>query len=409
MKKSKSHKNEVAITVRVVCTLLFLAFTFCWLYFFQADMLSVAQHGLSGGKTHYDRTIGAVIISSITFIIHLLTHTFTRIPERYHALSYGPSFLLLAFICTATHPFSWGCWLWMGPLLLVLWLCAIYAARKAPKMPTDGSALVVTARRLWPNLLIMVSMMLGIAAASNTNAVSHYKAHAEMSLMNGDPDAALMVGVRSLETDESLTMLRAFALSQRGLLGDSLFTYAVSGTSHDLLPMRESRSRLMLMPDTLLWQHFGVSPDSIVLRNDSALRVSVLTDTTEYRYNGISPFAKRMTVSQYLDTLETDTMATAAFRDYLLVGQLIDRRLDSFAETLPRYYAIVADSLPRHYREALVLYQQRVDTSYIYNDPEMLRHWHDFATYDSIYPKASERKIRTEEDFLGTYWYYYYR
>ena len=58
--------------------------------------------------------------------------------------------------------------------------------------------------------------------------------------------------------------------------------------------------------------------------------------------------------------------------------------------------------------EALMLYQQTVDTLFIYNDSLMLNRWLDFHANDSIYPKPSERKIRTEEEFRGTYWYYYF-
>ena len=114
-------------------------------------------------------------------------------------------------------------------------------------------------------------------------------------------------------------------------------------------------------------------------------------------------------VANYLDSLESDTLATLAWRDYKLMGQLIDRRIDTFAVCLPRYYAMEADSLPRHYREALVLYQQTVDTLFIYKDSLMLNYWHDFHANDSIYPKPSERKIRTEEQFRGTYWYYFFQ
>jgi hypothetical protein len=39
----------------------------------------------------------------------------------------------------------------------------------------------------------------------------------------------------------------------------------------------------------------------------------------------------------------------------------------------------------------------------------MLSRWHDFKANDSIYPNPSERKIRTEEQFRGTYWYYFFQ
>ena len=383
MRNYDRHRSEGAATLRVVCALAFLLFTFCWLYFFQGDMLAVAQHGLSGGKTHYNGTVGAVICTVVLFGLHLLVYALTRLTRRTHALTYLPSMLLLAFVSSISSPFRLGAWLWAAPLVLLLWGGAVWMSKQLLPIGDEGRRSVALFSRVtWVNLLQMALMMIGVAAVSNTNAVQHFRAHAEVALMEGNTDEALCVGQRSLETDESLTMLRIFALSQKGQLADRLFEYAISGTSADMLPMQGSKSTLMLMPDSLLWRHFGVRPDSI---------------------------ASRLSVAQYLDSLEHDTLATPVWCDYRLMGQLIDRRIDTFVVCLPQYYKMEADSLPRHYREALVLYQQTVDTLFIYRDSLMLNRWHDFHANDTIYTKPSERKIRTEEKFRGTYWYYFFQ
>lgn len=406
MRYRDKHRNEGAVILRVVCALAFLSFTFCWLYSFQGDMLAVAQHGLSGGKTHYNCTVGAIICTSVLFGLHLLVFAMTRLTRRTHALTYFPSMLLLAFLSYVSSPFRWGAWLWAGPLVLVLWGGAVWLSKQTLSVGDEGRKPVALFSRVtWINLLQLALMMIGVALVSNTNAVQHFKAHAEAALMEGDIDEVLSVGERSLETDESLTMLRIFALSQKGQLADHLFEYAVSGTSADMLPMQGSKSTLLLMPDTLLWRHFGISPDDIVARNDSTWQPDSVAGRV---YTGRSAFADRFTVSQYLDTLERDTLATQVWRDYRLMGQLIDRHIDTFVVCLPQYYKMEADSLPRHYREALILYQQAVDTLFIYSDSLMLNRWQEFHATDSIYPKQSERKIRTEEQFRGTYWYYYF-
>ena len=387
------YKGEGNITIRVVCAVLFVLFTFCWLFYFQSDMLAVAQYGLSGGKTHYNRTIGAVICTAVLLGVHLLVYAATRLTRRTHALTYAPSMLLLAFVSSVSVPFRWGGWLWAGPLL-ALWGGAVWLSRRMLPVGDEGRRSAgLFSRVMWINLLQLLAMMAGVAAVSNTNAVDHFRAHAEVALISGDVDEALHVGRRSMESDENLTMLRIFALSQKGQLADHLFEYAVSGTSADMLPLEGSSTRLMLMPDTLLWQHFGVSPDSLVGVADG---------------DSITPAKPRLNVAQYLDSLEHDTLATRAYVDYRLTGQLIDRQLDAFVAALPQYYPMDADSLPRHYREALVLYQQK-DTLFIYNDSLMLSRWHDFKANDSIYPNPSERKIRTEEQFRGTYWYYFFQ
>ena len=384
-------RTDGTTTSRVVCAVLFLVFTFTWLYAFQADMLAIAQHGLSGGKTHYDRTIGAVICTGVLYALQLLVYALTRLSRRTHALTYLPSMLLLAFVSSVSYPFSWGAWSWAGSLLLVLWGVAVRMARLVQTTSTYQQSTGLFSRQTWLNLLLMIAMMIGVAAVSNTHAVDHFKAHAEAALMRGDADEVLKVGERSLETDEDLTMLRIFALSQKGELAERLFEYAVKGSSDDMLPLAGSKSHLQLMPDTIIWDHFGVRPDSIIARMDSVHR------------------ARPFTIAQYLDSLQHDTLATTAFRDYKLTGMLIDRQIEAFTAALPHYYELCSDSLPRHYREALTLYQQQVDTLFIYKDSLMLLRWHDFHQYDTIYPQQSERLIRTEEDFGDTYWYYYFR
>ena len=116
MKYQRHNKNNGDITIRVVCAVVFLLFTFCWLFFFQADMLAVAQHGLSHGVTHYNRIVGAIIITAVLFLVHLLVFALIRLSRRTHALTYLPSFLLLAFVSGLSSPFSWGAWLWAAPL-----------------------------------------------------------------------------------------------------------------------------------------------------------------------------------------------------------------------------------------------------------------------------------------------------
>lgn len=389
------RKKDGTITVRVVCVIVFLLFSFCWLYWFQTDMLAVAQHGLSGGKTHYSRLWGALIITGVLFVLHLIVYAFTRLSRRTHALTYLPPFLLLAFISSVSYPFCWGAWLWAAPLVLALWVgCVMLAKKVYPFGNNNKQRTGFFSRRMWLNMLQMTVMMLGVAAVSNTNAVSHFKAHAEVALMQGDIDEALRVGERSLETDESLTMLRIFALAQQGQLGSRLFEYPVVGTSRDMLPLLGSKGRISLMSDTLLWDFFGVRPDSIAARTDTLGQPLAISGS-------------QLSISQYLDSLEHDTLATAAFREYRLAGMLIDRKLDAFVSSLSRCYPLCADSLPRHYREALVLYQQRCDTTFGYSDSLMLLRWHEYARYDTIYSQKVERKLRSEDDFRGTYWYYF--
>lgn len=330
MQDHDPHKKNGTIAVRAMCAIIFLAFTFLWLYEFQADVLAVAQHVLSGGQTHYDRTIGAVIITLVLQMLQLGVYYVTRLARRTHALTYLPSMLLLTILSDVSpdidRHFSFGAWMWIVPIVLVVWAAAVWLARNVlPFENDDKQPTGVFSRRMWLNLLQMVAMMLVVALVGNSNSVFHFTAHAEASLLKGDVEEALRVGERSLETDEDLTMLRIYALGTKGELGERLFSYPLAGTSADMLPLKGSSARLRLLSLDSIWKSFGARP------------------------------VYKITTAQFLHALSVDSVDHPMAADYILAGMLIDRRLDAFAKTLPSYYP---DSLPlpHFYREAMELH-----------------------------------------------------
>lgn len=387
MKNSDPQKKTNALTTVIVCALVFVCFSFSWLYWFQADVLTVAQHILSNGQTHYNPFVGALLITVILMVVQQGVYAVVRLSRRTHALTYFPSFQLLAMLSClgpgTTRNITLGAWLWAAPLLLIVWGFCVWLAKQILPFENDFKQPTgLFSRRMWLNLLQMALMMLFVAAAGNTNAVYHYRTHAEVALLHDNTDEALRVGRRSLETDEHLTMLRLFALSKQGLIGDSLFTYALAGSSTDMLPLKGSRSKLLILPNNVLWQHFG-----------------------SYRPT------KDMTVRQYLDSVAVDTLATRAYIDYKLAGLLLDRQVDSFAVAVTNYYPLHPDSLPRHYREALLLSVKQsgdtVPTLAGYRDSIMELRWDEMKSVEELCSNQKERQIKVFDKFRSTYWYYF--
>ena len=384
MNYNHPQKKNSALATIVACALVFFAFSFSWLYWFQADVLTVAQHQLSGGKTHYNPMLGAVIITVVLFIVQQGVFILTRLTRRTHALTYFPSMLLLAILSSVGPTFvenkSMGSWSWAIPVLLVLWIVLIWLSKQL--LPFDNGSKEPTglfSHRVWGNMVQMVVMMLFVGLCSNTNAVYHYRTHSEVALAEDNTEEALRVGRKSLETDVNLTMLRLYALSTIDAVGDSLFTYAVKGRSSDLLPLKNSHSSLLMLPESKLWKHLG----------------------------GRWPLST-MTVERYLDSLAVDTTATRAYYDYRLAGQLMDGQLDSFAVTLPQFYVMDADSLPRHYREALVLYQDlKGDSILDYRDSVMTDRLQQLRLMEKQSSNRKTVQLNIQEVFRQTYWYYY--
>ena len=380
MNYNRPVKNDSTMVLFTVCAVVFVAFSFLWLYFFQADLLSVSQHLLSGGKTHYNRTVGAVIITGVLWLLQIGVYSLTRLRKYSHALTYFPSLLLLAIMTSVGQDidrhFSFGPWYWLLPLLMVLWGVGIWFARSVQPYETSASSGLFS-RPVWVNMLMMALMMFGVAIAGNTNAVFHYRTHVETALMEHNYDEALRVGQKSLETDESLMMVRMYALSRKGQLGERLFSYPVVNTSDAMLPTN-NEARLLKYP-----------VDSI------------------YRYLGAIP-RRPMRPMDYLAAIIRSGQAKPAAVDYLLCGYLIDKNLDQFAGEIGRYYT-VNDSLPRHYREALVLYtHQRSNPVLVYHDAVLDVDYEDYKQLEAAYEPLNERKGKMLERYSNSYWYYYF-
>lgn len=372
--------NGSTFSIQLMCAIVFVVFSFCWLYFFQADILMMAQHVMSDGLTRYQPLVGAVLIMLVLGAIQLIVYAIVPLTMRSHALTYLPSMLLLGML-SAIIPngadgiemgFSW----YVPVLILIVWWLLTRIGRLAQEVEYD-KVIALFSQPMWINVLIMSLLIMMVAWMGNSNAVTHYRMKVERALLEGDIDGALKVGRKSLESDADLTMLRMYALARKGTMGESLFNYPVTANSSQMLPT-DSLSVMMMYPADSLYKFLGARP------------------------------AERMEPMRYLQLLERrDSVPNPVVADYRLCGYLIDRQLDRFASEIGRYYTI-NDSLPRHYREALTLYTHtKTRPVVVYHQTVMDEDYNNLVALERKYPLASERKGKVEEQYRGTYWYYY--
>lgn len=367
------------MTIRVMCAILFVAFSFLWLYFFQADLLTVAQNILSSGHTHYDRTIGALLITAVLWLLQLWFARMVKLTNACYALSYFPSMFLLAVLSSVnvndSRILSVTAWPLTAIVLLLMGGGAVLAAAKV-KIVDRRHAIGLLSRHTWINLLIMALMIVAVAATGNTNAVYQYRLRAETALKAGNYDEALSVGSRSLETDGYLMMLRMYAMSRKGVLGEQLFKYPLIASSDNILPT-DNKAGMLYYPVDSLYRHLGAIP------------------------------RHEMNPMDYLKTLFSTGKAKRPAADYLLCGYLIDKDLDSFAADIERFYT-VNDSLPRYYREALVLYTHlRSHPVIVYHDAVLDVDYEDMQKQKSMYATQDEQRSRMIDTYADSYWFYY--
>ena len=348
----KDPSNSSAKLMHVACATLFIVFTFCYLYFYQADVIAAAQHVLSGGQTRYGRLIGAVLITVGLFCIHLVFLAITRLTHRAHALTFFPSLLALLVIAaisiTGRNQYSFGPWLWLAPVLLAVVCLAAYLVRKYEAFEKIRKPVGIFSKLFWGNLLLLCFGCLFVGFFGNNDDVFHYRMRAESLLLKHDYKGVLRVGQKSLATDSSLTMLRIHSLAKCRQLGERLFEYPLVGGSQ-------------------------------VLKPDGKSVVTVMYPT----YNFVQ----------------------MPKGDYLLCSHLLDRKIDAFALSVKRFYD--TDSLlPKHYREALVLYNHLRSNPVVAYKHEVADA--DYADFQQLMRKYGRDNARLRDVYGNTYWYYYY-
>lgn len=372
--------------MKAACAILFVIFTFIYVYCFQRDIIAMEQYSLSDGKTHYDPLIGGIIITVVLCVVSGIIGFFVRIPIRLFALKFFPALIFLGLLTAGTPEgnvvSTSTSGIVIGVLLVVAWAFAVNAAQRYQLFLQPLRSRAFLSQPWWTNMIIMLFTITMVYTFGNTDKTLHTRLAVERHCAKHHWNKALDEGLPQHDNDPSLTMLRAMALANKGQLADRLFTYNIKGTSRCLLPQTDNSVCCLLSPDSIVWNTVGFVP-----------------------YDKKEPVAK--TLQRALADTTLTTIKPCA-RDYLLCSYLLDKDLRTFSQELPKYYN-VADSLPRHYAEALVLYAAVSNTPDVVTAPTLLADFKDFQTLLRSTPDPILRHSLIRKNFFGTYWYYYYQ
>ena len=376
---SHTLKNGNAV-VRAACAIFFILFCFLYLYNYQDGVMAVTQHVLSKGATHYNRLVGAVLITLVLWLLQLAIYGFARLERMAHALTYLPSMLLLGILTDITphadtEPYL-GNWLWAFPLIMVGYAFVVWVCRQLETLD-NGPAPGMVGKTCWVNLLAMGVMALMTCGIGCSDEVFHYRMRVEGDIAAGRYDDALAVGANEEKTDSSLTMLRIWALSEKHLLGERLFEYPLVGRSDAMLP------------------------------NGTSVKVLMAPEVRIYKLLGVY-YRQRLRPREYFEKIHDKWWATVESNDWLLCAYLLDGDLDAFAHNITRYYKL-DNRLPKHYREALILYTHLREHPYlVYHDSVMDADFEDFQDLGRKYSNRVERNSMLRDTYGKTYWMYYY-
>lgn len=380
-KESLIKRQETPI--RVVCTFVFTLFSFFYLYYFQSDVLTVLQHVFSKGQTHYDHFVGATLITLVLLLLQIGVVNICRKVQMAWAFTFVPSALCLAAL-TDVEPsdvdgmlhFSSG--VYLLPIGLIVFGLLVWTAKATGLLQSLSFTVRSTQRLLWNNLLVLLLCMLFVCTCGNGSKVYHARAHAEQCIMDGRQDEALLAIENCGSGDENLTMLTAYALAQKNALAERLFEFPVKGGSEALTPYAKNM-KFELIADSVFYSKLG------------------------------GWYVQRMPTMKYLDYQRRHGRMNSMAIDYLLCGYLLDRNIDAFAANVTKYYE-VNDSvaLPKHYKEALVMYTHlRSTPRVIYNNNVMNTDFEDFQKLEKSVADERERQTALRDTYGNTYWYYY--
>lgn len=372
--------------VQWFCGLSFTAFVWTWLFKAKFPELMVIHHlfGVPLANPHQfpSRISMATGCTALTLLVLLWALQWgmarlTRLRGWAWVLTFAPSLMVLAAATALPASLSTAAWargwLWLVPALL-LWSGCVVTAKRLTRSEEKPSV-AWRSPLCWGSMAALLLMEGAVVLVAESQPTLHYRAEMEKTLMYRQTDVALTVGQMEERSDSALTMLRAYALSQQGQLGDSLFAFPLKGGADALLP-RATAPRLLLLSPDLFYRPLGDEPQ----HNEPTLH--------------------------FLQRLNDSPHATVAAQHYWLVALLLERQLDAFARALPQRFT-VTDSLPLHYREALTLYTHlRQHPSIIYHHNVMNADYEDFMSLMRRRDAASKAQLR--EAYGHTYWYYYF-
>ena len=227
---------------RVLCTFVFTLFSFFFLYFYQADLMTIIQHVLSEGQTHYNHFVGAVLITIVLLLIQVgVVRLFQRMRLAW-AFTFVPSSLLLAMITDVRQSasaangfleFGWGGY--VLPSCFILFFVVVWILNSSGIAEKYSMNSMNQTRQLWINLALVLLQMLFVCGWSNSDRVLHDRVHVEQCLADNDVDEALLTLQQHSDADENLTMLTAYSLSRKGELPERLFEFPLKGGSAALM------------------------------------------------------------------------------------------------------------------------------------------------------------------------------
>lgn len=266
-----------------LCLILFTFFAFCWLYFFQQDLIcaSVREISNKGGDLYGPRPhlhlIVSVLLTAFASLWVIPVRKILHFKKGTYAASYFVSALFLGLITgfdgNSLFGQSYAVWIASFVFVVVLLLVCM-AVSSVPK-----SDYFERPRTIAGNLLIMSLLFSLVGFLGNTDENLHRRLRMEHLYAEGKYNELLDVGRMEEESDHSIDLLRAKALLNipfdanplGSMIGERLFEFSISdpvSLSKELAKLDNAQAYLV---SCLLTGNIDSFRDSINLKDYSVV------------------------------------------------------------------------------------------------------------------------------------------
>ena len=376
----ESGEKRLQRVVATVCATLFALFAFLYVAVYQAPLLEAFYNQVATGKLNYNPWLVGGVVSSALTLLALWLNRLVNFHREWTALAYLPSTLLLAFITDIDRRLYTGGGISLSWLFIFLSGFAVYGfmAFVLSKVLFEKikDVATVTNKILWRNVMLFVLQFCLVGTLSNNEENFKRETQVMSHCIKGDTAKALLVGCKSLEVSPQLTAMRAYILASSGRLGEKLFEYPQLYASEGLLPAPHRTSPLV--PDSI-YSMLGSTP----LEGESA--------------------------TQFLSRIAHTDSATSAAREYYLSSLLLEKQLLEFKDEVIAVYGVeTLDSLPKHYREALMLYADIAEApEFEINDAAMRARLDKLRAEEAKHSDVFIRGNYIRLQYSNTYWWYF--
>ncbi|MEG1728050.1 MAG: DUF6057 family protein [Bacteroidaceae bacterium] len=376
--------------IKYVNNVIFALFTYSYLVGMQSDYIYLLLNKVFSINPYSSYLTAFVSTILLLFLRHRLNF-YSRLHGTFNVISYVPLAVLLILLKPSLFSVLWA---------LVLCVIYIFIVRKNRYHRSSSIDIRKMMRR---NILTMIFILFSIALCGTTSDVERYSLSIERYIVEGNYKKATEVGKNALSVNSQLTALRAYALDHNHLLGEHLFEYPLVGTSAELIVDANACDLITITKHISTLQQYPTKIQQLIKGRQQPLlsRKQKSFEKRSTEFVDLYPF---------LFVGKTKEKAYR-WRDYRLCALLLDKKLDRFAKELKILYSNVPvlDSLPKHYREALFLYNHiRLHPVIAYHNIVMQT---DFADFTDMQRKATTQLSKnntTRRIYGATYWWYYY-